>query len=82
MVSSADDLYKQCGPISGSKLLDIDGIPDFFGKKTFLKKYQQMNKSMKNYPAYRVKQVWIRSLTLINCGSLNLCDFVFGTIFS
>ena len=60
------------GPISGSKLFDTDGIPDFLGKKTILKKNQQMNNSMKNYPAYRVKQVCIRSLTLFNCGSLNL----------
>ena len=60
------------GPISGSKLFETDGIPDFLGKKTILKKNQQMNNSMKNYPAYRVKQVCIHSLTQINCGSLNL----------
>ena len=28
------------GPISGSRLFDTDGIPDFLGKKTILKKFE------------------------------------------
>ena len=61
-MSSADNLCKQFGPRSGSRLFDSDGIHEilFWKKVDFEKSADNKKKNMQNYP---VGKVLIKKIT-------------------